>query len=111
MGSSFAPFPPDFHQLALSVVEVSFGKKGQSGTPVRNMPNKHSPTSGTWTGISQVVAPFEGTTTETETGYHVWTLCLIHSSALQSTIILQALCQGLRHREEPVMSLPQRAPA
>lgn len=58
MGSSFAPFPPDFHQLALGVVEISFGKKGQSGTVVRNIPKNHSPTSGTWTRISQVISPF-----------------------------------------------------
>lgn len=44
MGSSFAPLPPYFHQLALGAVEVSFGKKSQSGTPVRNVPKKHSPT-------------------------------------------------------------------
>ena len=54
----FAPSPPDFHQLALGKVEVSLGKKGQSGTTVRNIPKKHSPTSGTWTRISQFISPF-----------------------------------------------------
>lgn len=80
----FAPSPPDFHQLALGKVEVSLGKKGQSGTTVRNIPKKHSPTSGTWTRISHFISPFEGSITETETG---WPVCVsllegMHDEAL-----------------------------
>lgn len=78
------PSPPDFHQLALGKVEVSLGKKGQSGTTVRNIPKKHSPTSGTWTRISHFISPFEGIITETETG---WPMCVsllegMHDEAL-----------------------------